>query len=428
MGLVVLPTVISFSRTLARLAIGLDKRPDLIAHLVRRESTTGGDEGVERVTLVESTANVIREAFKKCLSERSGNLSGLDANSKPEGRRIGIYLCANLCLKLFFRCRKLRSAEQVFGNIYQQSPPLSRFPASQRVTFLYYLGRYHFANNHFFRAQSALQAAYEQCHSQATKQRRSLLPYLVASNIILGRFPSTKLLQRPEAIGLSEKFLPICQAIRTGNLASFRTLLVLKSEYSAWFLKRRLLLQMRNRCEPLVWRSLARKTFLLSGFQGDHTKRAPSLELENLQILENYLSGLNYIPQDFGRNKLTNGHGPTEDSKQFDYVDPDFEDEVERDSCNAAIDMGEIESQVASLLHQGLLHGYISHKYLRFVITGAKTSPARQIGFPNVWDVIRSNASTEVPGWVRDDKSRVAAVPMVVNLTGARPAGAAPIE
>ena len=428
MGLVVLPTVISFSRTLARLAIGLDKRPDLIVHLIRRESTTGGEEAVERVTLVESTANVIREAFKKCLSERSGNATGLDGNGNPEGRRIGIYLCANLCLKLFFHCRKLRSAEQIFGNIYQQSPPLSRFPASQRVTFLYYLGRYLFANNHFFRAQSALQAAYEQCHNQAVKQRRSILVYLVASNIILGRFPSTKLLQRPEAIGLSEKFLPICQAIRRGNLASFMKLLVLESEDSAWFLKKRLLLQMRNRCEPLVWRSLARRTFLLSGFQGDHTKRAPSLELENLQVLGNYLRGFTGMPQELGGNKLTNGNSPTEHSKRFDYVDPGFEDEVERDSYNAAIDMGEIESQVASLLQQGLLHGYISHKYLRFVITGAKTIPARQIGFPNVWSVIQSTASTEVPGWVREDKSRAVAAPMVVNLTGARPAGAAPMD
>lgn len=124
-GLVVLPTVISLSRTLARLAIGLDKRPDLIAHLTKRESSAGNEEAGERVTLVESSANVIREAFKKCLSERSGNASGIDSNGKPEGRRIGIYSTANLCLKLFFHCRKLRSAEQIFGNIYQQSPPLS---------------------------------------------------------------------------------------------------------------------------------------------------------------------------------------------------------------------------------------------------------------------------------------------------------------
>ena len=187
-------------------------------------------------------------------------------------------------------------------------------------------------------------------------------------------------------------------------------------------------MQLRNRCEPLVWRSLARRTFLLSGFQGDHTKRAPSLELENLQIFGNYLSGFTDIPQEMGRNKLTNGNAPTEYSKRSCYIDRDFEDEVEGDHYDAAIDMGEIESQVASLLQQGLLHGYISHKYLRFVITGAKTIPARQIGFPNVWNVVQSTASSEVPGWVKEDKSRAAATPMVVTLTGARPAGAAPVE
>lgn len=63
-------TVVAFSRTLARLAIGLDKRPDLIAHLTRRMSGFGNDEVGDSVTLVESSANVIREAFTKCLSEQ----------------------------------------------------------------------------------------------------------------------------------------------------------------------------------------------------------------------------------------------------------------------------------------------------------------------------------------------------------------------
>lgn len=178
------------------------------------------------------SANVIREAFKKCLSERSGNASGIDTNGKPEGRRIGIYLTANLCLKLFFHCQKLRSAEQIFGNIYSQSPPLALFPSSQRVTFLYYLGRYLFANGHYFRAQLALQAAYDQCHSHCVKQRRLILIYLITSNIILGRFPSLKLLSRPEAAGLQQKFRPICSAIKLGDLASFRRLVDLNNEHA----------------------------------------------------------------------------------------------------------------------------------------------------------------------------------------------------
>ncbi|MCJ1477451.1 hypothetical protein MMC13_006122 [Lambiella insularis] len=421
MGIVMLPTVISFSRALARLAIGLDRRPDLIAHLARREAIAGGGDAVEKVTLVESSANVIREAFKKCLNERSGNATGLDASGKPDGRRTGIYLCANICLKLFFHCRKLRSAEQVFTNISQQSPPLARFPASQRVTFLYYLGRYLFANNHFFRAQLALQAAYEQCHNQGTKQRRSILVYLITSNIVLGRFPSVILLQRPEAAGLGKIFLPICQAIKKGDLATFKNLLDMDHRNAAWLLQKRVLLQLRDRCEVLVWRSLARRTYLLSGFRGDETKRAPSLDLRDLLNLALFLEGRARTSAEALSNGHTTNHGVAHSNG---YIDPDLEGETDPDSMDL-FTMDEMESIIASLVNQELLHGYISHKHLRFAITGAKAKPALDIGFPMVWSVIEAAADKEVPGWVKAERVQTAA-PRRVVVTDATPAGVAP--
>lgn len=454
-GVIILPTVVSLSRTLARLAIGLDKRPELIEHLIRRESVVES-EATERVTLVESSANVIREAFKKCLSERSGPISGVDSNGKPEGRRIGIYLMANLCLKLFFHCRKLRSAEQIFGNIYQQSPPLGLFPAAQRVTFLYYLGRYLFANNHFYRAQLALQTAYDQCHAQCISQRRLILIYLTTSNIILGRFPSSRLLQRPEAVGLAEKFQPICAAIAKGDLASFRKYMDLDAQNAEWFLRKRILLQLTNRCETLVWRSLARRTFMLSGSQGAVTsqgdvtrKAAPTLSLQDMLtlaiLLEKKVLGL---AEDTPKpNGLTNGHSSTqrthtnaifvfpkaqapppqdaEAEAPYGYVDPDLADVVDP-APSLLPSMEVIESIIASLIEQGLLHGFISHAQHRFAITGVKEARPVQVGFPCVWDVINARANKEVPGWVKERKAPAFGPGMVVNLSGARPAGAGP--
>lgn len=447
MGLMILPTIISLSQTLARLAIGLDKRPDLTEHLNRRESTVGGEEAVERITLVESSANVIREAFKKCLSERSGNISGINDNGKPEGRRIGIYLTANLCLKLFFHCRKLRSAEQIFGNIYQQSPPLGLFPASQRVNFLYYLGRYLFANSHFYRAQLALQSAYDQCHIQCISQRRLILIYLISSNIILGRFPSFQLLQRPEAAGLSEKFGPLCTAIAKGDIASFRRYLDIDSEKIEWFLSKRIFLQLSNRCEVLVWRSLARRTFLLSGSQGDAmNKKAPTLALQDMLSLAILLEKNALNPNEGAPSAPMNGQASTRPPHTNSifmfpkattpppvangYIDPDLTDVVDPEPPVLPT-MEIIESIVASLLEQDLLHGFISHSSHRFAITGAKNASPLQVGFPRVWDVLSARADKEVPGWVREEKKGPTfggkfGSGMVVNLSGARPAGAAP--
>lgn len=98
MGTVILPTALYLSKVLAKLAVGLDRRPDLIVHLLRQQNGANKDEAAERVTLVEQAANVVREAFIKCLTDRSAT-----PGSKPEGKRLGIYLMANICLKLLFK-------------------------------------------------------------------------------------------------------------------------------------------------------------------------------------------------------------------------------------------------------------------------------------------------------------------------------------
>lgn len=157
----------------------------------------------------------------------------------------------------------------MFASINAQSPPLAYFPASQRVTYLYYLGRYLFSNNLFYPAQTALQSAYDQCHKQALSQRRLILTYLIPCNIILGRFPSNTLIQRPECEGLGQKFIPLCQLIRRGDVPGFRAYLAADSPDADWFAQKGILLQLRNRCEILVWRSLTRKVFILAGFHGD---------------------------------------------------------------------------------------------------------------------------------------------------------------
>ena len=98
---------------LARLAIGLDKRPDLAAQLstpttaaAAMEEASGGGGGKE--SLPERAANIIRQAFVTCLNDRSsqGVMTGTAAvanSSKPEGKKAGIYMIANLCLKILFQ-------------------------------------------------------------------------------------------------------------------------------------------------------------------------------------------------------------------------------------------------------------------------------------------------------------------------------------
>ncbi|KAL4816775.1 hypothetical protein BDW67DRAFT_184592 [Aspergillus spinulosporus] len=502
-GIVVLPTVLYLSKVLAKLAMGLDRRPELIAHLLRLEGGADQDESTEKVTLVEKSANVVREAFIKCLTDRSGTPGVL---GKPEGKRVGIYLMANLCLKLLFQCGKLRNAEQMFASITAHSPPLKHFPASQRVTYLYYLGRYLFSNNLFFPAQIALQSAYDQCHRQAINQKRLILTYLITCNIIMGRFPSLQLLQRPEAEGLADKFLPLCRLIVRGDYIAFRDHLTVNSPATEWFARKGILLPLRNRCEILVWRSLARKVFIHGGFHGDPQGQAqrgppPFLYLTKLEAAVRWLQAQHQTSHPMSTTSAFANHPPsatskgqsiaqivavapdpdfdcldgpfTNDtaldpsllSKYEDYLCPDgFFDETGQWQSNptkALIDgtpdsdyskyelnpyaepideeadrpsplMREIESILASLLTQGLMRGYLTHRNPRFAIPGARLRGALPTGFPNVWQTIyaRESEDTGVPGWVQPPPTMAMGNPAalggggrVVNLSGVRPVG-----
>ena len=97
-GVIMLPVSLYYCRVLAKLSIGLEARPDLTANHLDEED--GTEEATERSTLVEKSANVVREAFIKCLTDRSG---APGKQGKPEGKKSGVYSAANLCLKLLYK-------------------------------------------------------------------------------------------------------------------------------------------------------------------------------------------------------------------------------------------------------------------------------------------------------------------------------------
>jgi len=393
------------------------------------------------------------------------------------------------------QCGKLRNAEQMFASISAHSPPLAHFPASQRVTYLYYLGRYLFSNSLFYPAQIALQSAYDQCHCRALSQRHLILTYLITCNIIMGRFPSQTLLQRPEARGLAENFEPLRRLIVRGDYIAFRQHLSLSSTTAQWFSRKGVLLALRNRCEILVWRSFCRRVFIAGGFHGDTQANGqrgppPYLYLQKLAVATQWLrsqheqsplngdSNLNMAP-DYGSQTISEPTDPDyadlEDpsrvtapdsdksilEKYGDYIAPDsFFDEgghSEENTPGHLVDgdpdtkfegleldpyanldvpevdqpsllMREIESILASLLTQGLIRGYLTHRNPRFAIPGARLRGALPTGFPNVWQTIsvREKEDSSVPGWVRPTTPTGPAMAgggRVVNLSGARPVG-----
>lgn len=456
-----IPIVLSFSRVLARIATNLDRNPSLLQQ-ASQVSLEVDELGGSKVSFVETTANVLRDAFIKCLAGSPG--SSRTSKPAPDDKRYGIYLTANSCLKLLFQCRKIRNAQQMFTSIDAQSPPLSFYPAAQRVTYLYYLGRYHFANSHFYRAQVALQAAYDQCHREARKHRRLILIYLIASNICLGRFPSAQLFGLPEAQDLKAHFVPLCQIVRAGDLAALDDFFTIDAgnTHALWFLRKRILLQLQSKCEVLAWRSLVRRVFIIVGYKGED-KKIPFLRLPHVRAAakwtmsrrrkgqsangSNVLLGFGfsrsndteggYVDADFAevdQSISETGYDPETGSYNDDQINQPGSSRSTQQASEESPSIDEIESIFLSLTQQGFLRGFVLHTVNnpRFAIPGSQAGggPVTR-GFPNIWQVVASKNGSTVPGWVTDDifagggsaLRAGGALGGVVRLSGARPVG-----
>ncbi|KAI5463368.1 hypothetical protein BGZ63DRAFT_462648 [Mariannaea sp. PMI_226] len=407
-GAMLLKTSMSLSETLARFTMTLNRRPDLTRHLRSVD---------EDKSIAESSAEIIQKIFTICLTDRS---SGRDA--KPEGKKVGVYMFANLVLKLLFACRRTHLAKMIFVNISTISPPLSLYPASQRVTFLYYLGRFNLSNHHYLRASLCLQEAYLQTLPQLVSHRTNILTYLIPCNILLGRFPSQALLSRPEAQSLTPIFLPLCQAIRSGNFVEFQHQLAVNE---SWLFEKGLLLTLTHRLRPLVWRSLTRKTFLLTYVPpaDPNSRKAATLELSDVLTVAVYLqhrlegwlpaqpSGLKHTTQ--GQSLLMKAaSNNAQEAGTSILAPPPGGPKTLRPNegivwGNAQVTFEDIEMTITTLVHQGLLHGFVAQGRAFAISRGkAKLEPVLA-GWPNVWQTIRDRTyeesfdPDEVVGWVK---------------------------
>ncbi|KAH7328231.1 hypothetical protein B0I35DRAFT_12390 [Stachybotrys elegans] len=412
-GAMLLKTSMSLSETLARLTMTLNRRPDLTRHLRALDDDN-------RKSIAESSAEIIQKIFTTCLTDRSSGRF-----SRPEGKKIGVYMFANLVLKLLFACRKTQLAKMIFVNISTISPPLALYPAAQRVTFLYYLGRFNFSNHHYHRAALCLEQAYLQTPSQLVSHRTNILTYLIPCNLLLGRFPSNVLLQRTEAQPLKEVFLPICHAVRSGNFLLFQNHL---AHHEKWLFEKGLLLTLSNRLRPLLWRALSRKIFLLTYVPPDDasSRKAATLELGHLHTAAVYIQRRleGWLPSNPGSRSR-----PAHVNAVFMKAVKNSAGQQPEDSTlvpppgglvqlhpneglvwgNAEVTLHDVEMMVATLIQQGLMHGFVAHGQGRFAIIGAKAKGSPVLaGWPNVWQTIRERRYEEdfdlddVPGWVKE--------------------------
>ena len=108
---------------------------------------------------------------------------------------------------------------QRLTHVYTRSTPRLQFPIAQKVTYKFYEGRLAVFDEHYEEAQEALAYALTHCHSGSKKNIALILKYLVPVGLLLGRLPSPNLVR--EYSGVLSPYLPIANAVRTGNVGAF---------------------------------------------------------------------------------------------------------------------------------------------------------------------------------------------------------------
>ncbi|KAH8894065.1 hypothetical protein GQ53DRAFT_744841 [Thozetella sp. PMI_491] len=420
-GAMLLQTSIAISETLAKLVMVLNRRPELMSR-IRTESAE--DEG-ETKSIAEVAADIIQKIFTSCLTDRSSTRW-----TEPKGKKVAVYTFANLTLKLLFACDKSRLAVQMFTNLSAFGPALSLYPASQRVTFLYYLGRFNFDHKHYYRAHLCFEEAYRQCPRQFLIHRRRVLEYWIPSNLLLARFPSQALLQRPEATGFADIFLPLCAAVRTGNFVAFHAAM---KDQRQWLWQKKVYLPLLYSLRPLVWRSFTRKTFILTHnfANGDAGNKSPLLDLKDVvttaayvqKLLEGYVRTKATRPQQPNALLMQAVTNSASDSASALVPPPGGRKKLMPSEGlifgNMKIDLKAIEGVVAPLVYAGLLNGFISHASHVFAVEGTKRKGGNPVaaGWPNPYESImerfkesweeakaqyESGESSEAPGELDD--------------------------
>lgn len=192
------------------------------------------------------------------------SISRTDDSELQVSRKWGVISLANLLFKTYFKLNNLALTKQLIAIIDAPNsnlPPLSQFPSSQVCTYSYYRGVLEFLKDNYQGAEHHLDRALQVCHKDAVRNREQILTYLIPAHIVNSQqLPTEALLSQMPS--LEKLLLPLCTAIKHGNLSAFDKAL---SDAEVEFVERRIYLTF-ERSRDLCLRNLFRKVFLYAGW------------------------------------------------------------------------------------------------------------------------------------------------------------------
>ncbi|CAK1357463.1 Protein CSN12 [Cercospora beticola] len=203
---------------------------------------------------LEDAARQINRIFGLCAGDR---------NPLEDSRKWALYFIATALFKTHFKLNHISLSKNILRTLKSQSdmPPLSQFPKSHQVSFMYYCGVIHFVDEDYAAAEQYLSSAYNLCYSKSAKNVQLILTYLIPTKLLTSHtLPSSAVLSQYPS--LARLFQPIAESIRKGDLTGFNTALENGEEE---FVKRRIYLTL-ERGRDVILRNIFRKVFLAGGY------------------------------------------------------------------------------------------------------------------------------------------------------------------
>ncbi|CAI6339637.1 unnamed protein product [Periconia digitata] len=275
---------------------------------------------------LEEAARVFNRIFALCLGDRNPDWM--------TSRRWGVYCIANLQFKTYFKLKTISLSKNVVKSIAAQSdlPQFHLYPASHRVTYMYYIGVISFLQEDYPKAEASLTEAWNTCYAYSTRNHELIMSYLIPCRLITEHaVPTKKLLdQFPQ---LRSLFGDLINSIRKGDLSGFDKAL---AEGEPEFVKRRIFLTL-ERSRDIALRNLFRKVFLAAGFEDLKEGQTEKDRIRKSRIpLSHFAAAL---------RMSTAGA----DSGQV-------------------IDDEEVECLLANMIYKGHMKGYVSHEHAMVVL------------------------------------------------------------
>lgn len=261
-----------------------------------------------------------------------------DESDLAESRKWGVIGLANLLFKTYFQLGNLSLTKHVIAMLESPGvnlPPIEAFPKATRCTYSYYRGVLEFLKENYPVAENYLSEALSICHKNATKNREQILTYLIPAHILTNQqLPSRTLLS--QLPGLEKLLLPLCSAIKKGNLAAFDQAL---ADAELELVHRRIYLTL-ERSRDLCMRNLFRQVFLSAGFE----------DVKD--------SNTGEVTGQVRRTRLNIS---------------EFEAAIRAASKGAAepvvVDKDEVECFLANMIYKGYMKGYIAREQSKIVLS-----------------------------------------------------------